>query len=121
MTDQLWRRRYFEHVNSARWRNMRKDIVRLRGNKCERCGTNSSSLQLHHKNYERLGKELTSDLELLCLPCHATADRERAERGRAKSASALYAAGLDTYASKKYGDDWAWCRDPDRVEEEYDD
>ncbi len=44
-----WRERYTKHINSARWRNMRQDMIRLRGNKCERCGL-SVTLQLHHKN-----------------------------------------------------------------------
>ena len=50
-----------------------------------------------------------------------------AEAGRTRSANAraaaMYRAGLDTYATKKYGDDWQWSRwggDIDDIEEEYD-
>jgi hypothetical protein len=67
---------YLRHIRSARWRNMKKDMVRLRGAHCERCGTDPP-LHLHHRSYERLGRELTSDLELLCCECHGRADRER--------------------------------------------
>jgi choline dehydrogenase-like flavoprotein len=70
---------------------MRKDILRLR-NRCEGCGT-THSLELHHKTYERLSRELLSDLELLCKSCHETADRERAQRGIERSTRAKIAAG----------------------------
>src|SRR4051812_24840716 len=36
---------------------------------CARC-PQTNSLQLHHKTYERLGRELDADLELLCKRCH---------------------------------------------------
>ena len=74
-----WRTRYENHIRSAQWRNMRADMIRLRGNKCDHCGS-SHKLALHHKTYERLGHELTSDLELLCPGCHEKADRKRARR-----------------------------------------
>ena len=125
MTDG-WRQKYEARIKSAQWRNMRRDLIRWRGTKCERCGR-IATLELHHKTYERLGRELTSDLELLCHSCHEAADEERAEAGRARSvnarAAAMYDAGLDTYATKKYGDDWQWSRwggDIDDIEEEYD-
>ena len=34
-------------------------------------------MEVHHKTYERLGKERRSDLEVLCPRCHRIADRER--------------------------------------------
>jgi hypothetical protein len=118
-SDNEWRLRYESYIRSAKWRNMRTDMLRLRGNRCERCG-DQYSLQLHHKTYERLGRELIADLEVLCTKCHEIADRERAEQGAIRSANARYDAGLWTYATKKYGDDWAAYRDPSDVEEEFD-
>jgi hypothetical protein len=56
-----WRVKYEAHIRSTRWSNMRRDMMRLRGDKCERCGLRHE-LQLHHKNYDRLGRELISDL-----------------------------------------------------------
>jgi hypothetical protein len=91
----------------------------MRGSKCERCES-QFKLDLHHKNYERLGKELLSDLELLCQGCHRKADVQRASAGRAKSANALHSAAMDTYATKKYGEDYELRVDPDRLEEEFD-
>jgi 5-methylcytosine-specific restriction endonuclease McrA len=69
--------RYLKHLHSARWRNMRRDFMRLRGPKCERCGICYGRLCLHHKTYARLGRELIADLELLCCDCHITADAQR--------------------------------------------
>ena len=44
---------------------------------CEACGY-SRKLQVHHKTYERLGKERNSDLVLLCRDCHESLHRFRA-------------------------------------------
>jgi 5-methylcytosine-specific restriction endonuclease McrA len=67
---------YLRHIRSSRWRNMRRDMARLRNHRCERCGR-GPPLHLHHKNYDRLGRELISDLEILCCECHERADEER--------------------------------------------
>jgi HNH endonuclease len=114
-----WQAKYDRHIRSLKWRNMKQDMLRLRGGRCERCG-HQHSLELHHKNYERLGRELIADLELLCKRCHETADRERALQGQMRSAAAQYNAALDTYASKKYGEDWDCRHDSERIAEEFD-
>jgi hypothetical protein len=98
---------------------MRKDMFRLRGERCERCGY-AHELQLHHKTYERLGRELISDLEVLCHQCHEKADEERALQGQIRSETARYNAALDTYATKKYGENWDFQHDPEQVAEEFD-
>jgi 5-methylcytosine-specific restriction endonuclease McrA len=119
-----WRARYEQRIRSAQWKNMKRDMIRLRGAQCERCGC-GGALELHHKDYQNLGRELISDLELVCHGCHLIADEERAAEGRERSAAALeaarYDAGLDTYATKKYGEEWDYCRDPDEVAREFDD
>ena len=46
-------------------------------------------LELHHKTYKRLGRELPKDLLLLCSACHPAADKRRARNGRARSKRAL--------------------------------
>ena len=77
-----WRQKYNEHLNSEKWRDLKRTIMKRRGHKCERCGS-TSYLELHHKTYERLGHERASDLELLCPLCHEVADAERAQRSGA--------------------------------------
>lgn len=33
-----WRTRYTEYINSDKWKNIKRGMLELRGNKCERCG-----------------------------------------------------------------------------------
>ncbi len=114
-----WRARYNKRIGSQQWRNMKQAIAKMRGNKCERCPS-QFKLSLHHKTYERLGKELFSDLELLCERCHQKADEARAGAGKARSERARHNAALYTYASKKYGEDYELRIDPDQLDEEFD-
>jgi 5-methylcytosine-specific restriction endonuclease McrA len=44
--------------------------MKLRDSKCDHCGRRTHFLELHHRTYERLGRELITDLELLCEQCH---------------------------------------------------
>jgi hypothetical protein len=119
---QEWRVKYERHIRSSQWCNVKRDMIRLRGERCGHCGFRYE-LQLHHKTYERLGRELISDLELLCERCHKAADKKREQESAARSADAMYAAGLDTFASKKYGDNWqTWANEDDeeRICSEFD-
>jgi hypothetical protein len=100
----VWRKKYLTYLHSEAWNEMREAVMWLRGGKCERCG--AAAQELHHKTYERLGRELPADIELLCHDCHVVADKERAARGEAHAADTRYSRGLETYASKKYGDGW---------------
>ena len=54
---------------------LRKNLIVLRGHKCEHCGLNSwndlpIALQVHHKDGDNLNN-LLDNLELLCPNCHA--------------------------------------------------
>jgi hypothetical protein len=115
-----WRIRYERRIKSVPWKNMRRDFMRLRGPKCERCERTTTDLALHHKTYERLGRESPSDVELLCPNCHTRADAERAARGQERSSAALYTARLNGWASKKYGEDWEDRADTDEIADEFD-
>ena len=77
-----WREKYEFVINSPRWRELRTRLIGERGGKCQRCKEEKPVLQLHHLTYERLGSERDSDLEVLCLDCHAIADSQRAALGR---------------------------------------
>jgi 5-methylcytosine-specific restriction endonuclease McrA len=74
-----WQQHYKRYLRSPKWRHLKAQIARSRGRRCERCGA-TFGLQLHHKNYLRLGRELPTDVELLCGYCHGMADFERAWR-----------------------------------------
>lgn len=60
---------YEEYIRSPWWRARKAAVIRYRGERCERCGC-THWLQLHHRTYERLCRELPEDVELLCDQCH---------------------------------------------------
>jgi hypothetical protein len=121
-----WRRFYLNVISSQRWRFIKKRLIELRGNKCEGCGETGCQLDLHHDTYERLGRELESDLRLLCRDCHRAEDILRAERGEQRSSSAYDAAcanarmtRVDRYMTRRYGEDWEYMYDPLEASEMY--
>lgn len=62
--------KYREYLKSEHWILFRLTIIATRGLRCEQCGTVRGKIHLHHLSYERLGKELESDVRLLCAWCH---------------------------------------------------
>jgi len=104
---------YEHHIDgfNAYWQNIRHRLFVVAGHRCQRCG-GCKPLEAHHRHYDTLGFEELCDLEALCRDCHQIADRQR-------GAQARYAAGLATYAEKKYGDA-ADYMSTDELEEEFD-
>lgn len=64
--------KYKEYLQSEEWRELKIDLLQIRGCKCERCGRGRSPerLHVHHKTYARIFNELPSDLVILCGRCH---------------------------------------------------
>jgi 5-methylcytosine-specific restriction endonuclease McrA len=118
-----WQARYRAVLVSARWRRLRLRLLRLRGIRCQHCGSTwapgyKHSLQLHHRTYERLGDERDEDdVELLCAGCHEDADRERARQGQQRAEAALEQARFDGWMRRRYGSDWELL-DRDTIEDE---
>lgn len=106
---------YQRRLAAPEWQALRRRLLRQAGYRCQRCHRGECVLQLHHKTYDRLGQELDEDFEVLCVPCHAEADKERANA----TAGRQYAARLDGWATKVYGEDWEDRVDPNRVEEHF--
>lgn len=98
---------YERHIRSAQWRNTREYMFKLRGKKCERCDS-TTDLELHHKTYERFGRELPRDLEILCKLHHAAADREReetlAQEFEELCENSRYENAKHTFLTKVYGE-----------------
>ena len=69
--------RYDQHISSAEWKSLKHKIIEQRGNRCECCGQEGASLDLHHVHYRSLGNEQPEDVELLCSECHSKADEAR--------------------------------------------
>ena len=60
---------YVRYIRSSKWLNLKKKVFRYKGKICRKCGRRKST-QVHHKTYERLGKEQLSDLVPVCRVCH---------------------------------------------------
>jgi len=60
---------YLEYIQSPKWKKKRLMALIHYGEKCDKCGANKR-LDVHHLTYERFGKELLADLQILCRKCH---------------------------------------------------
>lgn len=69
---------YKDYMRSYAWVQRKRRLYAKRGRVCEMCGA-ASYLEVHHKNYDRLGHELDDDLLIVCVDCHPKADRQRVE------------------------------------------
>jgi hypothetical protein len=69
---------YDEYMHSEAWAERKRRLFEKRGYSCEMC-YNGRPLEVHHKNYDRLGRELDDDLLIVCVDCHKKADRMRVE------------------------------------------
>lgn len=64
----IWWAWYRAYLKSDKWKAFRARIVAKRVC-CEKCKS-KVRMQLHHLNYARVGRELPSDVQLLCFKCH---------------------------------------------------
>lgn len=98
-----WRKKYEAHIRSAKWKNMRRDLFRMRGKKCEECGKISPNLEVHHLTYDRLGNELPRDLKIVCRQCHVEEDKKRAAAAESKRKACRLSNAFDTWFHKRTG------------------
>jgi 5-methylcytosine-specific restriction endonuclease McrA len=66
---------YDKYLESEHWQGMRRQALAAQlqehdHNFCVQCAAKTAQLHVHHLTYERLGKELLSDLTIICKPCH---------------------------------------------------
>lgn len=61
---------YKKYLKSTEWKTFKNGVIKMRGNKCEKCGKMNVVLDGHHLTYARFGNEQPSDIMLLCRPCH---------------------------------------------------
>lgn len=60
---------YEEYLASEGWQKKRQKIMDRADGTCEDCGRRDAT-QVHHKTYERLGRERMGDLIAVCGGCH---------------------------------------------------
>jgi len=63
-------KRYTEYIHSHDWSSKKVDRLLICKGKCETTDCENEALQLHHKNYIRLGNERMNDITYLCKECH---------------------------------------------------
>ena len=69
---------YVEYLQSPVWAETRVSALEAAKWQCGRCGIRDEvhrarrgfGLDVHHRTYDRLGRELPEDLEVLCRGCH---------------------------------------------------
>lgn len=108
---------YDEYMKSTQWRNISNAMKKHANYTCAHCKKSSIILEVHHKTYDRFGRERMSDLEVLCKPCHDIADRKRVEKREEKGRQIAYDRARDTYMTKKYGENHDMTDHPGRDEE----
>jgi hypothetical protein len=67
--ERQWRERYHAHMQSDKWKDLRRKVMNRCKGICEGCGTRPAQ-QVHHLHYQRLGAEMLFDLVAVCLTCH---------------------------------------------------
>lgn len=60
---------YAAYLRSAEWGRTRDLALEYYGGNCCLCHS-TDNLEVHHRTYERLGRERLADLTVLCDPCH---------------------------------------------------
>lgn len=60
---------YERYINSSQWQAKRELVLARDNGRCVLCDSNTD-LEIHHRNYDRLGNEDLSDLTTLCRDCH---------------------------------------------------
>lgn len=84
---------YTEYLHSEHWKNMKQKMRKLKNNQfCYICRT-PENLHVHHKTYDNLGNETTTELMYLCVDCHK-AVHERANNPTQKKETLYNAARI---------------------------
>lgn len=61
---------YKEYLQTPHWKRKRQEKLRIASHRCQVCNSGSTTLDVHHRTYERRGDELDEDLIVLCRTCH---------------------------------------------------
>lgn len=110
-------RRYTEYLQSPQWKAKRIAFIARANHQCQICGASEKDvrLQIHHPNYDRLGRERYEDIVVVCVKCHPELDRIREEETRRRQ----WDARVDGWANKVHGEEWGAYGNASYVEEEF--
>jgi 5-methylcytosine-specific restriction endonuclease McrA len=65
----MTRDEYQQYLESDVWQRTRRHKLEEAQYRCELCNS-STRLQVHHRDYSRIGNERLTDLTVLCDECH---------------------------------------------------
>ena len=102
---------YRRYIASKEWRWIRKQLLAILGERCSECGS-QFRIEVHHANYDNLGKETIHDVDVLCHTCHENWHEENDEES-------LWWARVHGYARKRWGFHWLRHISPWHAEEEF--
>jgi hypothetical protein len=60
---------YAEYLKTPHWQEVRESALKAADYRCQVCYS-PDRLHVHHRTYDRRGRELLSDLTVLCADCH---------------------------------------------------
>lgn len=62
---------YSDYLASKWWQSKRSQAHDRAQRRCQVCNSDTRYIDVHHRTYERLGREQDSDLTVLCRECHS--------------------------------------------------
>lgn len=68
---------YPEYLKTEHWQTLREKALTRADHRCQVCNAQIASLHVHHRTYERRGRESLRDLIVLCSDCHAMFHEQR--------------------------------------------
>ncbi len=77
----MWKTVYLDYIASDIWKAIAGEARENANNKCQLCNS-PEKLRVHHRTYERLGKELQEDLITLCSDCHEKFHNKGKDNGK---------------------------------------
>jgi hypothetical protein len=100
---------YRDYLRTPEWSRTRNAALSRAGNACSLDASHTENLEVHHRSYERLGAELTTDLVVLCHACHQLHHKQngRPRRERVVSPAPLTAMALTAATSPSATDNLA--------------
>ena len=60
---------YHDYLLSPEWQARKVQALEAAGHRCQVCNS-LDMLEVHHRTYERIGREEPGDLTVLCAICH---------------------------------------------------
>lgn len=73
--------KYRAYIASPEWREKATAAKARVGHRCQVCNRDDLVLDAHHRTYERLGRELPTDITVLCRRCHELYETQRKQAG----------------------------------------